>query len=184
MVPHPRPLESAWGYLPSGKHPPWKEPGKQLLVVAVMMMTGLCVTESESESCSVVSNSLWPHRLYSPWNSLSQNTGVDSLSLLQGIFPAQESNWGLPYCRQILYQLSYQGSPMCDGPMFNYLPGSNFLKSPPPLHQWLSDLEMPHFPGLSPLPLLTFSNLVFQMIPSFQEETPSKVTLSPVGHTL
>ena len=37
------------------------------------------------------------------------NTGVDILSLLQGIFPTQESNWGLLHCRQILYQLSYQG---------------------------------------------------------------------------
>ena len=34
---------------------------------------------------------LWPHRLYSPWNSLGQNTGVGSLSLLQGIFPTQGS---------------------------------------------------------------------------------------------
>ena len=40
-----------------------------------------------------------------------KNTGVDSLSLLQQIFPTQESNWGLLHCRQILYQLSYQGSP-------------------------------------------------------------------------
>ena len=40
-----------------------------------------------------------------------QNAGVGSLSLLQGIFPPQESNWGLLNCRQILYQLSYQGSP-------------------------------------------------------------------------
>ena len=40
-----------------------------------------------------------------------KNTGVGSLSLLQGIFPTQESNWGLLHCRQILYQLSYQGSP-------------------------------------------------------------------------
>ena len=38
-----------------------------------------------------------------------KNTGVDSLSVLQGIFPIQESNWGLLHCRQILYQLSYQG---------------------------------------------------------------------------
>ena len=38
------------------------------------------------------------------------NTGVCSLSLLQGIIPIQESNWGLPHCRWILYQLSYQGS--------------------------------------------------------------------------
>ena len=48
--------------------------------------------------------------LYSPWNSLGQNTGVDSLSLLQGIFPTQGSNSGLLHCRRILYQLSHKGS--------------------------------------------------------------------------
>ena len=41
---------------------------------------------SVSESRSVVSNCLQPHGLYSPWNSPGQNTGVGSLSLLQGIF--------------------------------------------------------------------------------------------------
>ena len=106
---------------------------------------------SESANQSVMSNSLWPHGLYSPWNSLGQNTGVSSLSFLQGIFPTQGSNsesptlqadplpaepqgkpkntrvgnlsllqWifptqelnqGLLHCRQIIYQLSYQGSP-------------------------------------------------------------------------
>ena len=40
-----------------------------------------------------------------------ENTGVGSLSLLQHIFPTKESNRGLLHCRQILYQLSYQGSP-------------------------------------------------------------------------
>ena len=63
-----------------------------------------------SESHSVVSYSLWPHGLYSPWNSLGQNTGVGSLSLLQGIFPTQRLNPGLPHCTWILYQLSHQGS--------------------------------------------------------------------------
>ena len=90
----------------------------------------------KSESCSVISDSLRPCGLYSPWNSLGQNTGVGSLSLLQGtfptqgansghpkntgvgslsllqgIFPTQESNPGLLHCRWILDQLSYQGSP-------------------------------------------------------------------------
>ena len=46
-----------------------------------------------------------------PWNSLGKNTGEGSHSLLQGIFPTQELNRGLLHCRQILYQLSYQGSP-------------------------------------------------------------------------
>ena len=68
-------------------------------------------SESESESRSVVSNSLRSHGLYSPWNSPGQNTGVGSLSPLQGILPTQGSNPGLPHCRWILYQLSHKGSP-------------------------------------------------------------------------
>ena len=64
-----------------------------------------------SKSCSVVSYSLQPHGLYSPWNSPGQNTGVRRLSLLQKIFPTQGSKPGLPHCRWILYQLSHQGSP-------------------------------------------------------------------------
>ena len=66
---------------------------------------------SESERCLVMSDFLRPHGLYSLWNSPGQNTGVGSLFLLQGIFPTQGSNPGLLHCRQVLYQLSYQGSP-------------------------------------------------------------------------
>ena len=61
----------------------------------------------ENESCSIVSDSLWPHGLYSPRNSPGQNTGRSSRSPLQGIFPTQGLNPGLPHCRQILYQLSH-----------------------------------------------------------------------------
>ena len=50
--------------------------------------------------------------LYSPWNSPGQNTRVGSRTLLQGIFPTQGSNPGLPHCRRILYQLSHKGSPL------------------------------------------------------------------------
>ena len=55
-----------------------------------------------TKSCSVMSNSLRPHGLYSPWNSPAQNIGVGSLSLLQVIFPTQGSKSGLLHCRQIL----------------------------------------------------------------------------------
>ena len=61
----------------------------------------------ESESRSVVSNSLWPHGLY---NSPGQNTRVGSLSLLQQIFLTKKSNLDLLHCRQILYWLSHQES--------------------------------------------------------------------------
>ena len=67
--------------------------------------------ESENASHSVVSDSLQPHGLYSPWNCPGQNTGVGSLSLPQGIFPTQGLDPGIPHCRWILYQLSHQGSP-------------------------------------------------------------------------
>jgi len=63
------------------------------------------------ESCSVVSDSLRPHGLYSPWNSPGLNTGVGSLSLLQGIFLTQRSNPGHLRCRQILYQLNHKDNP-------------------------------------------------------------------------
>ena len=53
---------------------------------------------------------VWPHGLYSPWNSPGQNTGVGGLSLLQEIFPTQGLNPGLLHCRWILYQLSHKGS--------------------------------------------------------------------------
>ena len=99
------------------------------------------ISFSNYESRSVVSDSLRPRGLYSPWKSPGQNTGAGSLSLLQEsfptqglnpglpccgrilyqlshkvspkiqIFPTQESNWGLLHCRWILYQLSYEGSP-------------------------------------------------------------------------
>ena len=65
----------------------------------------------ERESPSVVSNSLQPHGLYSPWNSPGQNTGIGSCFLLPGIFPTQGSNRGLLHCR-ILYQLSHEGGPL------------------------------------------------------------------------
>ena len=95
----------------------------------------------ESESLSVVSNSLQPDRILQArileWvafpifrrssqprppvlqvDSLSaepqgnpKNTGVDRLSLLQQIFLSQKSNRGLLHCRWILYQLSYEGRP-------------------------------------------------------------------------
>ena len=63
----------------------------------------------ESESCSVLSHSSQPHGLHSLWNSPGQNTGVGSLSLIQGIFLTQGSNLGLLHCRWILNQFSHKG---------------------------------------------------------------------------
>ena len=70
----------------------------------------VCIYFAPCESHSAMSVSLQLCGLYSPWNSPGQNTGVGSHALLQGIFPTQGSNPGLPHCRQILYQLSYEGT--------------------------------------------------------------------------
>ena len=65
----------------------------------------------KSQSCSVVSDSLQHHGLNGPWNSPDQNTGVRSLSLLQGIFSTEGPNPGLLHCRRILYLLSHRKNP-------------------------------------------------------------------------
>ena len=52
-----------------------------------------------------------PCELYSPWNSLGLEYWRGKHSLLQGIFATQGLNPGLPHCRQIVYQLSHEGSP-------------------------------------------------------------------------
>ena len=81
----------------------WRGRGRAEIKVVVQPLV------KESESRSVVSDSFY---CKFSRNSLGQqNIGVGNCSLLQGIFPTQESNLGFLHCRQILYQLSYQGSP-------------------------------------------------------------------------
>ena len=79
--------------------------------VCVCVCVYVCIYKIKSESHSVVSDSLWPHGLYSPWILQARILEWGSLSLLQGIFPTQGLNPGLPHCRRILYQLSHKGSP-------------------------------------------------------------------------
>ena len=71
---------------------------------------------SGSESSSVMSDSLQPHGLYSPcMTNPAQNTGVGSLSLLQGIFPTQGSNPGLPALQVDSLPAEPQGKPKNTG---------------------------------------------------------------------
>ena len=100
-----------------------------MLVCLGTVMVYTCHPENESESHSVMSNTLWPHGLYSPWNSPGQNTGVGSLSLLQGISPTQGSNPGLLHYRQILYQLSYKGSPRILWEAYPFSSGSSWPRN-------------------------------------------------------
>ena len=61
-------------------------------------------------SSSLGPDGLQPTRLLGPWDFPGMNTRMGCHFLLQGIFPTQGSNPGLPHCRQTLYRPSYQGS--------------------------------------------------------------------------
>ena len=91
----------------------------------------------ESESHSVVSDSVLPHGLYSSWNSPGQNTGVGSCSLLQGIFPTQESNPGPPALQADSLPAEPQGSLTLPGNSikFHKLRGQSYKTSPHPQPQ-------------------------------------------------
>ena len=67
--------------------------------------------QSHTYTVSYKAYGLYPARFLSSWDFPGKNTGMDCHFLLQGIFPTQGSNLGLPHCKQTLYRLSHQGSP-------------------------------------------------------------------------
>ena len=92
-------------------------PSRRTKGFLTLLFQGIIIFLSEWKSLSRV-DSLQPHglqltRTLCPQNSPGKNTGVGCHSLLLEIFPTQGWKWnpGLLHCRQILYQLSYQGNP-------------------------------------------------------------------------
>ena len=92
---------------PHGLYSLWNSPGQNTGVGSVSLLQGTFPTQGSNPSLHVLQADSLPAEP----QGTPKNTGVGSLSLLQGIFPTQESNPGLLHCMQILYQLSYQGSP-------------------------------------------------------------------------
>ena len=90
---------------PRGLYSPENSPGQN--TVALSLLQGNLPNPGiEPRSPSLQADSLPAEPQGKP-----KNTGGGSLSFLPGIFPTQESDWGLLHCRQIRYQLSYQESP-------------------------------------------------------------------------
>ena len=83
---------------------------------------------------------LYPTRLFRPWAFPGKSAGMDCHFLLQGIFPTQGLNLGLPQCRQTLHRLSHQGSP------FNYQPGREVI--PAPILRKLYSVKVDYVPCL------------------------------------
>ena len=69
-----------------------------------VLVAQLCPTLCDPMDYSLVGSSVHG-------DSSGKNTGEGCYALLEGIFPTQGSNIGLPHCRQMLYHLSHQGSP-------------------------------------------------------------------------
>ena len=78
----------------------WNSPGQNTGVGSLSLLPGIFPAQGSS-----------PDSLPAEPQGKPKNTGEGSVSLLQQIFPTQGSNWGLPHCRQILFQLSHKGSP-------------------------------------------------------------------------
>ena len=86
-------------------------PSSLICFCGVYVCVCVCVCmHTRTLSHSVLSNSLGPQelqpaRLLCPWDSPGKNAGVGCHAFLQGIFPTQELNLCLLYCRRILYHL-------------------------------------------------------------------------------
>ena len=91
---------------PLGLYSPWNSPARILEWVAFPFSRGSSQPSDQAQVSLIEVDSLPAKPTGNP-----KNTGVGSLSLLQGTFPTQEWNQDLLHCRQILYQLNYQGSP-------------------------------------------------------------------------
>jgi len=95
---------------------PWAEAHWALLSMGILqarilVWVAMPFSRVSSQSREPRSPTLQADSLPSEPPGKPKNTGVGSLSLLQRIFLTQKSTQGLLHCRQILYQLSYQGSP-------------------------------------------------------------------------
>ena len=101
-----RPVESGHSSL-SSNTPPAPSPG----ITNFLQCPDLLVSELAQSCPTLQPHGLWPTRLLHLWDSPGKNTRVGCHFLLQGIFPTQGSNPGLPHCRQTLYHLRYQEAP-------------------------------------------------------------------------
>ena len=86
----------------------WNSPSQNTGVGSFSLLQGNSQPRDRTQISRIALDSLPAESQWKP-----KNTGVDSLSILQGIFLTEESMWGLLHCRRILYQLSRQGSPTC-----------------------------------------------------------------------
>ena len=93
--------------------PSWYQMAESPIINHIVSVDYLAEHEVKSLSCPQLFVTPWTvacTKLLHPWDFLGKSTGVGCRFLLQGIFPTQGLNPGLPHCRQTLYHVSHQGS--------------------------------------------------------------------------
>ena len=110
--------------------------GAPLCTPVLCLVARSCLILSDPMDCSPPGSSVHG-------DSPGKNTGVGCPALLQGIFPTQGSNPGLPYCRRILSCLNYEGRPLST-------PGTSWMEDSSPLEAsltwWEHESENFYFP--------------------------------------
>ena len=96
---------------------PWISPGHGILQARIQEWVAFPFSRESSQPRDQTQVFCIAGRFFNSWTIREAQEywsgQVGSLSLLQRIFPTQESNWGLLQCRQVFYQMSYQGSLVC-----------------------------------------------------------------------
>ena len=95
---------------PMVTYSPWNSPGQNIGVGSLSLLQGFLPNPGIKPRSPTLQAGSLPAE--PPWKP--KNTGVDSLSLLQQVFPTQESNQVLLHCRRILYQLATREAQQCD----------------------------------------------------------------------
>ena len=101
-------LKNSFHYLPILGHSNWFPTLKKFFLKIYYSFVGSEVTQL----CPTLCNTMEPTRLLCPWDFPGKSTGVGCHFLLQEIFPSQGLNPGPLHCKQTLYHLSHQGSPL------------------------------------------------------------------------
>ena len=135
LTSHSRMFGSWWVITPSWLSGLWRSFLYTFVYSCHLFLISSASVKLVSVSHSVVPNSLrlhglQPTRLLCPWDFPGKDIGLGCHFLLQGIFPAQGSNPGLLHCRQILYWVSYKGSPLLLLGPYHFCPLSS-----PSLHE-------------------------------------------------
>ena len=160
----------------------WNSSGQNTGVGSLSLLQGIFSTQGSNPGLEPRSPALQGDSLPVAPQGKPQNTGVDSLSLLQQIFLIQESNQGLLHRRQILHQLSYQGSPhiWCLVPeplnIRSWGIPSNTITPAPKVFTSLEQV------GSKPFPALTLSAAHTPSWVSPHQSANLKVSISPAKH--